>query len=110
MRRIVVLSALTVVIAASLALAPSPSHSAQRGTAASTSQGKSTTAPAARSKSGLVKPGGKDGATKPGKGTTVARSKPKRPTGYGKYNCRWWCPPNKGPHYCRWYCPGDRIP
>jgi len=111
MKKIAGLFGLAVLVSATLAFVPSLSHSAQKkGTAAFSSQGKSTTAPVAKSKGGLAKPGGKDGTIKPGKDTAVARPKPKRPrpTGPGSYKCKWWCPP-QGPRYCKWICPGDRL-
>ena len=109
MKKIAGLFGLALLVSATLAFVPSLSQAAQKGKAASSSQGKSTTAPAAKSKGGLVKPGGKDGTIKPGKDTTVARPKPKtpRPTGPGSRRCQWWCPP-QGTRYCKWICPGDR--
>lgn len=80
MKRIVALSGLGALVAASLALAPAPSHSASKGRAASPPPGKSIVAPPNRApvrqpgRGVTAKPGGKGtSATPGGKGKGTAR-------------------------------------
>jgi hypothetical protein len=107
MKRKVVLSGLSVLVAAALTIAPSPSHSVSKGRSASPPAGKSMTASSSRApvrssgKGTFTSPGGKGGAER------KSSAKGQGPGAGGSVRQRCVCVATwpQGRRYCaRWYC------